>query len=447
MTDVPGSGAAGPPPPPNPGPGPWPPHGPDRPSGGPGPWPGGPGHPGAPPTGPGLGPFGWYSGPVPFSGLVPRESIGRAVGRTVAKTLAAVVTFGVASVALLVFAGAVLAGLADAGSTGGDGLTTSFVAGDDGNRNTLLAIPITGVILGEDEGVGGLLAALQAATYGYDVKEELEDAAEDDGIKGIVLELDTPGGTIFGSKAIADAVDAYQASTGRPVLAYVRGLAASGGVYAMAGADRIVADHGTLVGSIGVIFGPFAHYEGVVATEGGIIGGGVETTGGITVEYITAGRAKDLGNPYRALTDEERRVLQAGVDNNYARFVDHVAAGRQIEATTIRESLGALVYDEQSALAKQLIDEIGNRDEAYAAAAELARLEPGNWQVERVSRGAGGLLGLGAGVLDTALGRGQSDEPPAAGAAGGPQTGIHTLLCGRGPTMLAYYGSLPTTCG
>ncbi|MEZ5232133.1 MAG: S49 family peptidase [Acidimicrobiales bacterium] len=274
---------------------------------------------------------------MPFQGLVARESIGRAVGRTVAKTLAAVVTFGVAVLGLILVIGVAISGVS---TTAADSaLPTTFVAGDEGNANKLLAVPVTGVILGEQTEEAGLFSALTGVTYGYQVKADLEEAATRNDIKGVVLEMDTPGGTIFGSKAIADAVATYRERTGRPVLAHVRGLSASGGVYAMAGADSIVADHGTLVGSIGVIFGPINEYDNVIATEGGLLGGGVETTGGITEYYITAGTGKDLGNPYRPRTDDERKVLQQGVDNNYNALVQHVAAGRGIDEAAIRDKL------------------------------------------------------------------------------------------------------------
>ncbi|MCC6437931.1 MAG: S49 family peptidase [Acidimicrobiales bacterium] len=375
---------------------------------------------------------------MPFQGLVARESIGRAVGRTIAKTLAAVGTFGIAVLGLLLVMGVALSGVS-ASSTQGD-LPTSFVAGDEGNANKLLAVPVTGVILGESEGGGGFLSSLLSATYGYQVKADLEAAAERNDIKGVVLEMDTPGGTIFGSRAIADAVTAYRERTGRPVLAYVRGLSASGGMYAMAGADHIVADHGTLVGSIGVIFGPLSQYDNVIATDGGLLGGGVETTGGITEIYITAGRSKDLGNPYRPLQDEERKALQLGVDNNYETFVSHVAEGRGIEASAIKDQLGALIYDEQTALQSGLIDQVGNRDEAYVKAAELAKLKTGDWQVTRIDRAGGGLFGLGALF-------GEGDGPSAVPATDAAlAVDVRRLLCARGPTMLAYYGALPTDC-
>jgi len=418
------------------GPPPAPPPSATPPSGAAGPPPGPPGRPPSPPAD-GRGPYGWYSGPVPVRGLVARESLGQAIGRTVVTTLAALVAAGVAVLAVVVLAAVTIAGVAGQAAPSGE-LTTTFVAGDEGNRNTLLAIPITGVILGEDDGAGSLLSVLAGVTYGYDVKADLERAAaRRETIKAVVLELDTPGGTVVGSRAIADAVTAFRERTGRPVVAYVRGRSLSGGMYAMAGADRIVADHGTLVGSIGVVFGPLPRYRNVVAVDGGLLGGGVETTGGITEEYITAGRSKDIGNPYRDLTDEERRSLQRTVDVSYGRFVDHVAAGRSISAESIRSDLGALLFDEETALTNGLVDEVGNRDEAYARAAELAGLDPGNWQVVRRVRPGGGLFGLGARLAGWA-----GDD----GKAAAGRTDPATALCARGPLLLAYHGTLPATC-
>ncbi|MFN0027903.1 MAG: S49 family peptidase [Acidimicrobiales bacterium] len=385
---------------------------------------------------------------MPFTGLVARESVGRAIGKTVAIVLTAVTTLSLGFLAMLLVMVAVLANLA-ATPTDTTGLAQTFVTGDEGNPRTVLAIPVTGVILGENEG-GGLFASLVDATYGYDVKAELEAAAADPGIRAVVLEMDTPGGTIFGSRAIADAVSAYQASTGRPVVTFVRGMSASGGMYAMAGADHIVADHGTLIGSIGVIFGPFAHYKDVVAMDGGLLGSGVETTGGITEEYITAGRSKDLGNPFREFTAEERKVLQTGVDNNYGQFVAHVAAGRELTEDAVRGDLGALIFDEQSALANGLIDEVGNRDMAYAKAAERAGLDTGNYQVTRVDRSGGGLFGLGA-MARSLTGTEPDPESTATATAPGsaPTAGVVPArhpLCANGPTMLAWFGDLPAGC-
>ena len=378
--------------------------------------------------------------------------------------MVALVTLGVGGVVLLaLLAGALAAFVGVVGEEEVEQpwtLHTDFVDGDLGNDNVLLAVPVTGTILGEAEG-GSLFGGIDA-TYGYEIADKLARAAERPDIDGVVLEMDTPGGTIFGSRAIADAVAEYQERTGNPVVAYVRGISASGGVLAMSGADRIVADHGTLVGSIGVIFGPLTFYDRVVAIDGGLLGEGVETAGGITVEYLTAGRGKDVGNPFRRLTDEERATLQQGVDRAYQGFVDTVAAGRELSRERIITELGALVFDEQTAQDKGLVDEVGNRERAYAATAELAGLAPGNYQVRRLDLDGAGLLAALTGQADgrrrgrprpaaTRMPTGRRRPGPAravpAAPSGAAAAAAAPRFCLRGPQLLALLGTAPPLCG
>ncbi|MPY94168.1 MAG: S49 family peptidase [Acidimicrobiia bacterium] len=368
-------------------------------------------------------PAGWYAGPFPLPGMVAKESFWGALGRTAAKSVVAVGVAGAGIFCVVVLLAGVLAALNPPRDP--DSLATDYVAGARGNGNHLLAVPVRGLILGEEQERG--LFAPTDVTYGYEVQRELELAAEDNSVKGVILELDTPGGTIYGSRAIADAVATYRERTGRPVLAWVSGLAASGGMYAMSGASTILADHGTLVGSIGVIFGPITHYDQVVATDGGILGGGVETRNGITEEYITAGRGKDLGNPYRPMTEEERATLQQGVDRSYGDFVATVAEGRDLDRSAIVEQIGALVYDEATAVDLGLVDEVANRRTTYDRAAELAGLRPGNWQVKRVDRDSGSLLD----ALGARFGLEATPASP----------------CVQGPQLLAVHGTPPRACG
>jgi protease-4 len=380
---------------------------------------------------------------------VQRDGFWRSLGRTAAKCVVALATLGIGSIVLLaLLAGglAAIAGVVGSDAEQADELNSDFVEGDLGNGNVLLAVPVTGTILGESGG-GGLFGGVDA-TYGYQIRQKLSEAAERRDIDGVVLEMDTPGGTIFGSRAIADAVSEYRQRTGNPVVAYVRGLSASGGMLAMSGADRIVADHGTLIGSIGVIFGPLTYYDGVVAVDGGLLGGGVETRGGISVEYLTAGRGKDVGNPFRRLTEEERAVLQQGVDRAYQGFVDTVAEGRELPRERIITELGALIFDEQTARDKGLVDEVGNRDRAYRAAAELAGLAPGNYQVRRLDLGGGGLLSALAGEAGGGDGNGGTGDG-GAGPSGSSGSAVAAAgkACINGPQLLALMGAAPPLCG
>jgi protease-4 len=256
--------------------------------------------------------------------------------------------------------------------SGRNELPVKFFSGDRESENLLLRIPISGIILGSPS--QGMEAAMsfRGVTYGYRVKEVLAQAAEDDGVKGVLLHLRTPGGTIFGSRAIFDGVQSYQERTGRPVYAYVEGLSASGGVIAMAGADKVFADFGSRVGSIGVLGGMLTYFDDPVATDGGLFGQGIETRGGIEHTIISAGRGKDLGNPFRRPSEAEVAALQEGAENEYDRFVALVAENRPIAETVIRETMGAMIFGNQMAESYGLIDGTRNREEAAAELAQVA---------------------------------------------------------------------------
>jgi len=336
------------------------------------------------------------------------------------------------AVAMLAFFGVIAALIAttvDGGDDDPDALDLEFAYGDRDGDAKLLEIRVEGVIMGERDAP----SLFDSGTvYGYEVKEQLRKAARDESIEGVVLHLATPGGTIYGAQAIADGVTYYQEQTGKPVLAFIAGISASGGVWAMAPADRILADHGSLTGSIGVIMGPFTYYDGIVATEGGILGGGVTTTDGITYEYLTAGRGKDMGSPYRPLTDEERDVLQAGLDDIYGQFVAHVSRERDIPEATIRNEMGALIYDNAAAEEFGLIDGTASLQDAYAELARMAGVAADDWRVMRIEDG-GGLFGA---LLE-------GDVPPAAAEH---LDALPAESCLSRGMIVAYYGDPAGLC-
>ncbi len=301
------------------------------------------------------------------------------------------------------------------------------VAGESGAGNKVLSIPIQGIILGESQDIGGFFESfVEGIAYGYDIKDQLQQAAEDDDIGAVILEIDSPGGTIFGSVAIADGIQLYKEQTGNPVYAYVGGMAASGGYWAAAGADTIIADSGTAIGSIGVISGPFKYYDGVTTEGGGLFMPTIETTNGIQTNYITAGEYKDIGNPYREMTEEERTTLQRGADNAYDQFVQFVARQRELSAETVRDNVKALIYDEVQAQQLGLIDEVGNQDEAYELVAGAAGLS--EYEVVRKDTAVD--------VIDAVFGASYTFIK-----GGLPKAKVCT-----GANVLAYHGDLQTVC-
>jgi protease-4 len=346
-------------------------------------------------------------------------------------SLGAGVVLGVVALGLVVVMVLALVGLSSAsGDSVPSGPTTETVWGAVDAPARLIAVPVTGVILGgESDGV-----TFGGATYGYDVAETIDGLGTEDA-DGLILELNTPGGTIYGSRAIADAVERYQKRTGNQVMAHVQGMSASGGMYAMAGADQIVADHGSLVGSIGVVMGPFQRFRDVTGIPGSLLEPGVTTEGGVTEEYLTRGRGKDFGNPYRDMTEEERAVLGGGLDREYEAFVAWVSQARGIPPQTIVDELGAFVFDGYTAVDRGLVDKVLGREEAYRYAAEMNGVDPDDTRVDRM---------VAPGFLESFL----AAESPVGGAGAGAVAGEpgRSIVCTGAPVVLAYHGELSAAC-
>lgn len=259
--------------------------------------------------------------------------------------------------------------------TESDSKDYAYVSGDRKSENLLLVLDIEGPIMGSTFQEIGSPMDWMGVTYGYDIQEILKNAEEDKAVKGVFLHMRTPGGTIYGSMAIYDGIKAYQKASGNPALVYIEGLSASGGVMAMVGADAVYADRGSMVGSIGVVGGTLIYFDRPTATDGGLFGGGIVTEGGIEHTTISAGKGKDLGNPFRRPTPEEIESLQTMVENEYDAFVRHVAMNRDIEESVIREKMGAHVFDNKTAEEFGLIDGTLNKNESTAKLAEMANLE------------------------------------------------------------------------
>ncbi|QIK71704.1 S49 family peptidase [Propioniciclava coleopterorum] len=344
----------------------------------------------------------------------------------IAGSLVASILGGIALMGL----GAAASSVTGANQTGVEPLAT--VWGPSTARDTLRSIPIRGAMM--TSGADGL--GLTAGTYGYEVADVLDGmTAESAG--GVVLTMNTPGGSIAGARAIADAVDRYRERTGKKVYAYVEDMSASAGMYAMAGADEIVVEHGSVVGSIGVIMGPLERYRNVTAT--GSILGAVQAER-IESEYITAGTGKDSGNPFRDMTPAERAELQAIVDEFYGDFVDHVAAKRSIDRAVIVDQLGAAIFAPRKAKEVGLIDAELGRDEAMRRFASDAGLDPANTRVVEAAAPTMWAQLLGA-----------ADRPwgvaPAALPIDGQPARATSTLCTQARTPLAYHGSIEAVCG
>jgi protease-4 len=314
-------------------------------------------------------------------------------------------------------------------------LEFTYVDGDETSKNYLLEVRINGPILNSPSS-SGFFAIDAGVTYAYQFQDVLEKAAEDDRIQGLFLRLSTPGGTIVGSTVIYEALAAYKEATGNPIYAYIEGLSASGGVWSMVAADQIYAAPGSVVGSIGVIGPTLVFFDGPVAVDGGILGGGVTTQNGIRQFVVSAGKGKDLGNPFRAPTEEELAVLRENIDSEYNNFVSHLAETRDIAEQTLRQEMGAYIFGTEQAERYNLIDDTMGRPEAIAALANALELEE-DYQLVKVSPEAPSLV-------DVFFGR-WSQHPPLSYEQ--QQEIVQQDLCHLATySMLAYHGDVMDLC-
>ena len=177
----------------------------------------------------------------------------------------------------------------------------------------------------------------------------------------LLLRIDSPGGTVGDSQEIHAALLRLR-QKGCQVVASFGNISASGGVYIGVAADQIVANPGTITGSIGVIL------------RGNNLSGLLERIG-IRFETVKSGPFKDILSPDRALTDDERELLQSLIDSSYGQFVAAVASGRQLEEEAVRRFADGRVFSGAQALELGLVDELGDEDHARRLAARLAGLD------------------------------------------------------------------------
>jgi len=193
--------------------------------------------------------------------------------------------------------------------------------------------------------------------------EKIDKAQADRHVRALVLRINSPGGGVTASDIMYNRVMQYKAATGKPVIAVLVDIAASGGYYIACAADVIVAHRTTITGSIGVIVQTIS------------FAGTMEKIG-VTAEAITSGKMKDMGSPLKPLDKADAAVLQGIVDNFYAKFVSAVDAGRsKLDAAQVEKLADGRVYTADQALKNGLVDSLGYMDEALVLARKRSGVE------------------------------------------------------------------------
>ena len=222
--------------------------------------------------------------------------------------------------------------------TGGDAKVLSFLSGD---------------------GVG-VLQIEGAIDDSRDVVGELKRFKEAPWIKAIVVRIDSPGGAVAPTQEIFDQLQKTKKK--KPLIASMGSMATSGGYYIASACDKIIANPGTLTGSIGVIM-QLTNVEDLMKKVG------------VKGYNIKSGANKDIGSPFQPLSPEGREILQSLVDNVHSQFISAVAKGRGMNESQVRKLADGRVYSGAQAKELGLVDQFGTLDDAIEFAAKRVGLE------------------------------------------------------------------------
>lgn len=193
-----------------------------------------------------------------------------------------------------------------------------------------------------------------------DIMEELVDYRENPTVKAVVLRINSPGGAVGPAQEIYEEVG--KLAKVKPVVVSMGAVAASGGYYVAVPASRILANPGTLTGSIGVIM-QFTNIEELLAKIG------------LKSQVVKSGAHKDIGSVTRPMTEQEREILQQLIDDVHQQFVTAIAEGRKMDLKRVKELADGRIYTGRQALKIGLVDELGNLQDAVALAGKMGGIQ------------------------------------------------------------------------
>lgn len=221
----------------------------------------------------------------------------------------------------------------------------------------LALIHVEGVIMG-GRGQSGLLVDIGGIDA---VIRQLHDARDDESIRAIVLRINSPGGSVPATQELGEEIRKVR-SAGKPVIVSMGDVAASGGYWLAALADKVYANPSTITGSIG-IYMPYSNWEELYRKIG------------VQPEKIKSGPHKDILTPERPITPAERTIIQNMVDDMYEQFVTVVAEGRNLDPDKVRQIGDGRIYTGKQAKELGLVDELGNLYDAIDGAAAIAGIQ------------------------------------------------------------------------
>src|SRR5437870_6125246 len=191
------------------------------------------------------------------------------------------------------------------------------------------------------------------------ILEQLKRYEDSNSVKAILLNIDSPGGGVAVSQEIYAEIKRLRQKKDKTIVAYLSSTGASGAYYVSCAANKIVANPGTIVGSIGVI-AEWVNYSDLLEWAK------------LKDIVFKTGEFKDTGSPTRALTENEKKYFQGLIDDMYVQFVEAVASGRKLDLPEVRSLGDGRVFTGRDAKSRKLIDDIGNFQDAVDLTAKLA---------------------------------------------------------------------------
>ncbi len=195
-----------------------------------------------------------------------------------------------------------------------------------------------------------------------EIIKQLKKHVSNPTVKAIVLRVDSPGGSVGPAQEIYEVVRKIVREKKKYILVSMGAVAASGGYYIACPVEKIVANPGTITGSIGVIM-EFPNIQELFKKIG------------VDTMVVKSGRYKDIGSPIRPMSEEEKRVIQGLIDDVYEQFVNAVAQGRNLPVETVREIADGRIYSGKQAKELGLVDELGGLEYSLELAARLCGLD------------------------------------------------------------------------
>jgi len=193
-----------------------------------------------------------------------------------------------------------------------------------------------------------------------DVIEELKEYSNSPWVRAIVLRIESPGGGVAPAQEIYEEIKKIKEK--KKVVVSMGSVAASGGYYISSPAHKIVANPGTLTGSIGVIM-EIPNFEGLMKKIG------------VKTEVIKSGRHKDIVSIFKSMTPEERKIIQDVLDDVHSQFIKAVAEGRNIKVEEVRRLADGRIFTGKKAKDLGLVDELGNLEDAIRLAGEISGIK------------------------------------------------------------------------